>query len=66
MGFIFCYLGVNLGEEASVSLLHQCERKRVVDGVSDSLHQSDWRPAREGGASSGSEEWFCESHTLLM
>lgn len=44
------------GEEAAVSVLHQREGEGVADGVSDSLHQSDWRPAGEGGASGRPEE----------
>lgn len=51
---------VCLGEEAAVFVIHQCEGEGMDHGVSDSLHQSDWRPTREGGASGWLEKWSSE------
>lgn len=45
------------GEEASVSLIQQCEREGMVDGILNPLHQGDRRPPWQGGAPGGPEEW---------
>lgn len=48
------------GEEASVHVLHQCQGKRMGDGVPNPLHQSDWWSARQRGPPSRFKEWSCE------
>lgn len=58
-----------VGEETPVPVLHQCQGKRMGDGVTNSLHQSDWWPTRQRGPARGVKEWSCEyfekMHSLI-
>lgn len=47
------------GKETAVFVLHGCQRERVVNGVSHSLHQSDWWSSWKRGASGWTEKWSC-------
>lgn len=35
---LWSHLSLSAGEEAPVSVLHRCQRKRMGDGISNSLH----------------------------
>lgn len=54
------------GEEAPVHVLHQCQGKRMGDGVSNSLHQSDWWSARQRGPTSGVKKWSREYFEKML
>lgn len=52
------------GKEAPVHVLHQRQGKRMGDGVSNSLHQSNRWSARQRGSACGFKEWSCEYFSL--
>lgn len=55
--FLLCS---SAGEETPVSVLQQCEGKGMGDGISNSIHQSDWWSTRQRGLTRRVKEWRCE------
>lgn len=53
-------LSLCAGEEAAVSVLYRCQRKRMGDGISNSLHQGDRWSSSQRGATGRTKEWSCE------
>lgn len=48
------------GEEAAVFVLYRRQRKRMGDGISNSLHQGDRWSSSQRGATGRTKEWSCE------
>lgn len=54
------YLSLCAGEEAAVSVLYRCQRKRMGDGISNSLHQGHRWSSSQRGATGRAKERSCE------
>lgn len=54
------HLSLSAGEEAPMSVLHRCQRKRMGDGISNSLHQGNRWSSRQRGTTGRTKEWSCE------
>lgn len=57
---LWFHRSLSAGEEAPVSVLHRGQRKRMGDGISNTLHQGHRWSTCQRGAPGRTKEWSCE------